>query len=102
MANYELAVKEDGQVISSMIIVAHLESGDYDYSEYGTVDAAIEALVSEFWTPADEISHEEALEQASNAMEWYWPKQALALAKRGHGFPVDFGYVVEVEEEEVE
>jgi len=86
---YELT----GKNADSMIIVAHLDSGTYDYSEHGTVDAAAEALLSEWWTPGHELSRDDALAQCLESIEWYWPSEALAKAGEGYAWPLELGFV---------
>lgn len=95
---YELT----GKNANSMIIVQHLDSGDYDYSENDTVEAAAETALSEWWNEGHELSREEALQQCLDSMECYWLHEALEAAKDGHDWPIKLGFVEAIEDEEDE
>jgi len=91
--SYKLATMENGQEINHMLIVQHLDSGNYDYSEHQTVDAAVEAAYSE--VPE---KYEGLKEEIKKSMEWYWPAEALDAAENGYSWPVELGFVEDIED----
>lgn len=101
MTNFKLATKEDGQAINHMLIVQHLESGDYDFSEHQTVDAAVEAAMAEVPESTKsgyEDNGQDLRAEIESTIEWYWPDEALKAAEEGYGWPVALGFVEEDEE----
>lgn len=96
--NFKLATREDGQAINHMLIVQHIESGDYDFSEYQTVDAAVDAALAEVpeCTKSGYLANGMDLRaEIESSLEWYWPNEALKAAESGYGWPIDLGFVLE-------
>lgn len=81
-----------------VIIVQSLESGDYDYSEYGCAEAAWEAEQSESWVKEGDIeaNHEEFL----LSLTTYTREEVLAAANDDYSWPVELGFVIEIEADE--
>ena len=82
------------------IIFQALDSGYYDYSEFGSVEAAWEAEKSEPWVKVHieeggtiESAEAEFLATLTEAT----PEDALAAAEDGYGWPEKLGFVEDVE-----
>ena len=82
------------------IIFQALDSGYYDYSEYGCGQAAWEAENSEPWVKGHMEEGGGTLESAEAeflaSLTEATPEEALQAAKDGYGWPMELGFVVEI------
>jgi hypothetical protein len=77
--------------------VQHLESGDYDYTQYGTLEAAAAAVASEFddlhYNPAKHVA------EARATIGEYSREEILQAAYDHHGWPLRLGFVACVDDD---
>lgn len=91
--------------------VQHIDSGDFDYSEYDSFDAAAIAARDE-WYPrvntiayidgdGDAVKHtaESALQETKDTMGIYSRDEIMSSAESGYGWPISLGFVEEVDDE---
>ena len=85
-------------------LVQHLESGDYDYSEFSTPEQAWNESESKEWWVDERVDEfgPEALDQCRQefvrTLKEYNRIEILDAAAEGEGWPLDLGFVVELED----
>lgn len=79
------------------IIYQSLETDDYDYSMYESIEEAWVAEKSEWWVKEHDGGVEKAREQFMETLHEATPEQALQAAWEGYGWPTRLGYVEESE-----
>lgn len=77
-------------------LVQHLEVGNYDYSEYNTLEGAWDAEKSEHWV--DECpSLEDAKKEFLATLKEYSQDEILKEADLGYNWPIELGFVNQFE-----
>lgn len=76
------------------IIFQALPSGYYDYSEFGSAEAAWESEKCESWI--NEIEEETARQEFFSTLEEATQEEALQAAEDGYGWPIELGFVEKV------
>lgn len=75
-------------------IVAHMMSGDFDYTDAGSIEEAVKEQVSEWWKEGGELTYAEAIKEArQNFAEYTTEEQVLHDADAGYGWPIMLGFV---------
>jgi hypothetical protein len=86
------------------IIVQSLPSGDYDYSEHGSLEAAWEAEKSEGWVQEHAEHEGNSIETAKaeflESLSAYSQNEAIEAAQSGYTWPVKLGFVDGVDGDE--
>lgn len=92
-------------------IVQSIPSGNFDFSEFENLEAAIEAATDEIpedafvqfvedefrnITEIQEITREEMKAQVSDTLKEYTREEILEAAEQGYGWPEELGFVEEV------
>ena len=91
-----------------VIIFQSLDSGDYDYSEFGSEESAWEAEISinRHWIDTAMMEGGKSLDECRaefiETLTTATPEEALSSAESGYGWPLSLGFVEEVEEEKGE
>lgn len=83
------------------IIFQTLDSGDYDYSECGSLEAAWQAEQTESWVK-DAVAEGRNLESVKaeflETLTEATPEEALQAANDNYGWPINLGFVEEIED----
>lgn len=94
--------------------VQHIDSGDFDYSEHDSFDAAAIAARDEWYPRVNEIAYidedgnsvkhtaESALQETKDTMSIYSRDEIMSSAKSGYRWPISLGFVEEVDDKEDE
>lgn len=83
------------------IIFQTLESGDYDYSECGSLEGAWQVEQTEHWVK-DAVAEGRSLESVKaeflETLTEATPEEALQAANDNYGWPVNLGFIEELED----
>lgn len=86
------------------IIIQSLPSGDYNYSELGSLEAAWEAEKSEHWVQEHAEHEGNSIETAKaefmDTLSEYSQEEAIKAAQNGYTWPTALGFVEEMEGDE--
>jgi len=92
---FKVAIMETGQALNHLLIVQHLPTGDHDLTDYGTVDAAVDAAFADARHADAETPDAELRKQVEASIDWYYPEEALKAAQDGYDWPLNLGFIIE-------
>ncbi len=83
-------------------IVQRVDSGTYDYSHCGSIEAAVQEVTAEWFTEGSDMTRDDAEKQSRDTLESYTLDEAIDEAcKYSGGFLESLGYIEMVDVEEI-